>query len=246
MLRASHAAHAADRRLAELVDEFSTIVNNREFPCVFASVPFATDELYVSRVRRRDDVPEQVLTELRALCETIAVYPDAVGVVFVDDRRNRTLDEDFELAADIVQHVMRHAGQGDGERAPRPDHPMWSLLVDGVALFVNVSSPNHRSRRSRNVGSTFTVIAQARESFDRLNRASPRVRREIRQRLVTYDDVAPHPALGWYGDPDNREAWQYFLGDSGKVYDPTRACPYHREPAIETGTVAGVASRERA
>lgn len=105
-----------------------------------------------------------------------------------------------------------------------PEHPDWELYLDGIGLFVNVSSPRHVARRSRNVGPAFTVIAQARESFDRDGRASDKSRKAIRQRLLTYDDVPPHPGLGSFHDATSREALQFFLGDGLTLMDPTGAC----------------------
>jgi FPC/CPF motif-containing protein YcgG len=226
VLRLDEASSGPDARLVELIDEFSKIVNTKTFPCTFSTLPYTTGEIYFSRVHAKTDPAKYVLTELKELCRTIIKSPEAVGIIFVDDGRARTLEDDFALASDIVQHVIRATASSPGNAdLPKPDDPWWTLWLDGIGLFVNFSTPNHRARRSRNVGSVFTLIAQARAAFDRLNRASPRARDEIRQRLRSYDDVPPHPALGAYSDPASREAWQYFLGDTTEAYDPTEACP---------------------
>jgi uncharacterized protein len=227
VLRLDEASTGPDARLVELIDEFSKIVDTRTFPCTYSTLPYTTGEIYFSRVGAETDPAKQALGELSELCRTIVESPDAVGVIFVDDGRTRTLEDDFALASEIVQHVIRATASSPGDAdLPKPDDPSWTLRLNGIGLFVNFSTPNHRARRSRNVGSVFTLIAQARAVFDRLNRASPRARAEIRQRLRSYDDVPPHPALGAYGDPASREAWQYFLGDTTEIYDPTEACPH--------------------
>jgi uncharacterized protein len=226
VLRIDEASAQPDARLAKLIDEFSGIVTAKTFPCIFSTFPYATGEIYFARVVSGADPVGEVLRELVELCRIIDDSPNAVGVVFVDDERSRSLDDDFALAGKIVTRVMQANERSGANGSPsEPRDPSWSLALGGTALFVNFSSPNHRSRRSRNVGSAFTVIAQARASFDRLNRSSQRARAEIRARLTSYDRVAPHPALGTYGDAANREAWQYFLGDTTAVYDPTGGCP---------------------
>ena len=51
----------------------------------------------------------------------------------------------------------------------------------------------------------------------------------IRRRLRAYDDVAPSPTLGNYGEPDNREWKQYFLPDRDDAQDPddgAARCPF--------------------
>lgn len=227
MFRLDEAPSGQDARLGELIDEFTAIVNAKTFPCIYSTLPYTTGEIYFSRVIADNYLADSVLAELVELCRTIETSPDAMGVIFVDDGRTRTLEDDFVLATEIVQRVIRATASSPGRaELPKPDDPWWMLWLDGIGLFLNFSTPNHRARRSRSVGSVFTLIAQARASFDRNNRASPRARSEIRQRLISYDDVAPHPALGAYGEPANREAWQYFLGDTAESYDPTGACPH--------------------
>lgn len=165
------------------------------------------------------------MAQLRELCTLIRLQPDAVAALFLDTAEQRSLQDDLDLASDIVQAVMRANGEDEpGSAFPRPDSPEWMLSLEGVGLFLNFSSPAHQARRSRHVGSVFTVVAQARESFDRLGRSSDKNRAEIRRRLAEYDSVPPHPALARYGDPEAREALQYFLGDGMDRHDPTGAC----------------------
>jgi hypothetical protein len=214
-------------RLRELVAEFTAITHNRDFPCTFARLPFRTGEISFALLTGHNEIGSATVPLLRQLCATIGDSPDAVGVIFVEQPPAPTLADDFGLALSIVQAVMRATAKDcPGVDLPQPDEPEWMLWLDGTGLFVNFSSPRHLVRRSRNVGSTFTVIAQARESFDRAGRLSPMVRSEIRRRLARYDGIVAHPSLGRYGDPNSREALQFFLGDGTDSYNLAGACPH--------------------
>ena len=94
-----------------------------------------------------------------------------------------------------------------------PGQTGWCFHYEGLDLFLNFNSPNHRLRRSRSLGSHFTVVVQCRSAFDHHPGVTATSRELIRQRVASYDDVPPHPALSTFGEPDNREAWQYFLGE---------------------------------
>ncbi|GAB2953680.1 YqcI/YcgG family protein [Streptomyces heilongjiangensis] len=219
-----HRSESDSLRLSVLVREFSGIVNTKEFPCIYSRVPFVSEEIYFGLLDA-DNAEESAVTRLRELCSLIRRQPDAVAALFLDSAEQRSLQDDLRLASGIVQAVMRANAEDDPySTLSQPDDPEWMLSLEGVGLFLNFSSPAYQARRSRHVGSAFTVIAQARESFDRLGRSSDKSRAEIRRRLAEYDSVPPHPALARYGDPEAREALQYFLGDDMNYYDPTGAC----------------------
>jgi FPC/CPF motif-containing protein YcgG len=216
---------ACPPRLLELVRDFEAVVNTREFPCIFSTQPFTTREIYFDVIQDRGAVEGTAVALLRELCGIVREVPDAVGVIFVDEVGARSIAEEFELATRIVQAVMNANTRDRPDVAfPRPHESSWTLWLEGTGLFLNFSSPMHTARRSRNVGTAFTIIAQARDAFDRHGRSSQKVRSAIRKSVAAYDDVAPHPCLGSYTNPDSREALQFFLGDSLEPYDPTGAC----------------------
>ncbi|MGR6924603.1 YqcI/YcgG family protein [[Actinomadura] parvosata] len=223
----SEAGTSATPALVKLVREFTEIVHSPRFPCTFAPLPFIKQELYFSLIGDGGaPIEEAAVGELRQLCGIIRQVPDAIGVIFVDRFTEGSMTDDFALASKIVRATMRaNALDHPGVTFPQPHESHWELWLDDVGLFLNFSTPRHKARRSRNVGSAFTIIAQARESFDRQGRATPRARNAIRERLGTYDDVPPHPCLGSYDDPESREALQFFLGDGMTPMDPTEALP---------------------
>lgn len=223
----NHGPAGTGTRLGPLVQQFTAIVGRREFPCVYTALPFITGEIYFALVPTGADPPAPaVVRALRELCTVISAQPDALGVVFVEQAGNPTISDDFLLANRIVHAVMAAEEQARPAGAPRlPDDPAWELRLDGVGLFLNFSTPRHLARRSRNVGDCFTIVAQERRSFERHNRGASAVRARIRRRLAAYDDVPPHPSLGAFGHPDNREILQYFLGEGMQPLDPSGGCP---------------------
>lgn len=217
---------AADPRLLELAAIFQEKVTAPAFPCIYTKLPFAHGDLTFSHHHRGDDgLVDSIVHELQSLVIAARQRIDAMHVVFVDDDADFApgLEDDRDLAGRVVRHVLSAEPPTSGPNSCRvtSDDPNWTLVLDGLGLFLNISSPRHVLRRSRDVGPAFTIIAQARASFDQGSRADPSVRNVIRRRIAQYDDVPPHPALGTYGDPSNREALQYFLGDSTEPHDIT-------------------------
>jgi FPC/CPF motif-containing protein YcgG len=212
----------ADPELAELAQTFRRIATADSFPCIFSHLPFAHDAAYFSMHRREAGVGSWVYAEVRSLLGIVREQPEAIAVMFLvegDDKTATTLDADLQLARLIVTTLRAKERLNHGPESLAASDAKWSLMVDGVEIFVNFSSPNHVARNSRNVGPAFTIIAQPRAAFDHRGRAGSAAREEIRQRLWAYDDVQPHPCLGTYGAPGNREALQYFLGDGISAHD---------------------------
>jgi uncharacterized protein len=218
MLYSLYDVYSVDSTVSEglrtLVSSFRSTVDVPGFPCAFSSLPFTRQEIFFGSAD--EDAPEVSSVQfLQDLCKVIRDVPDAVGVLFVPQPADITLDDDFRLARRIIRAVMDQNAAGENvEGLPGPENPEWTLRLDGVGLFLNFSSPRHSKRRSRNVGPSFTVIVQSRATFDRPPSNQPGMRRKIRMRLGSYDDIGPHPCLGTFGDPASREALQYFLGDS--------------------------------
>jgi len=212
----------ADTRLAELARTFRRIATDGAFPCIFSHLPFSAGAAYFSLFRRDPEVGRAIYAELRSLLHVLSSRPEAIAVLFVEggtDEAASTLDGDLQLARSIVAAIRAEECRRHGPESLGPADPSWSLKVDGVEIFLNFSSPNHVLRTSRNLGPAFTVVAQPRASFDHGGRAGPAAREEIRRRLSAYDGVEPHPCLGRYGAPGNREALQYFLGDGTAAHD---------------------------
>jgi FPC/CPF motif-containing protein YcgG len=97
-----------------------------------------------------------------------------------------------------------------------PSDADWEFSFAGSQMFVVGANVTYSKRRSRCLGQGQVLLFQPRTVFtDAVTERSINMaaRRTIRQRLTRWDDVEPHPDLGIYGDPGNREWKQYMLPD---------------------------------
>ena len=112
---------------------------------------------------------------------------------------------------------------------PDPNSPFWSMCFRGTQVFVNMSNPAHKLRRSRNLGRALTFIIIPRERFDRIagdNLQGRKVRAHVRGRIEAFDLIPHSPALGTYqaGDLEWR---QYGLSESNEPR--ADLCPFHNQ-----------------
>jgi N-omega-hydroxy-L-arginine synthase len=102
------------------------------------------------------------------------------------------------------------------------------MCFAGMQLFVNMSSPAHARRHSRNLGRHLLFIINPRERFDVVAGETPegaRVRQVIRDRAAAYDGMSHAPALGKY--LKGQLEWpQYALPDDNET--TPAACPFHQ------------------
>lgn len=122
-----------------------------------------------------------------------------------------------------------------GTVAKDPHTPHWTMCFLGVQIFVNISNPAHRRRRSRNLGPALTLVINPRERFDKVAGDTPagwKIRQRIRERIEAYDGLAHSPALGSY-EAGEIEWRQYGLMESNEPR--TDRCPFkmRRDAALE-------------
>lgn len=201
-------------RLAQIASEFSTLVRHPGFPCIFARHALVRGELLFGLAEPGVDLAGAVTELMREAAHTIHLSPQQVVVLFADLPSDSTLTREREFASEVLLRLRQE------DRVPWPSHaphdpgdPRWTFWFEGIDFFINFSSPGHKRRRSRNLGSAFSMVVQSRSSFDDFGPHS-KAREVVRSRLARYDDLPPHPALGAYGEPSNREMLQYFLGET--------------------------------
>jgi FPC/CPF motif-containing protein YcgG len=108
-----------------------------------------------------------------------------------------------------------------------PHDSKWTFAFGGIGFFVFLTAPTYQKRRSRNLGPGMAVMFQPRNVFDGLEGDTPegrKARARIRALLGSWDRVAPHPDLGWYGDSSNREWKQFVLPDDEALL--SGQCPF--------------------
>ena len=116
-----------------------------------------------------------------------------------------------------------------------PSSPFWTMCFAGMQLFVNMSNPAHRIRRSRNLGRAFAFIINPRERFDIVAGDNPRgraVRERLRKRIHAYDGLPHSPALGSF-EAGEIEWWQYGLKETNAA--PSGTCPMRMRKPAENG-----------
>ncbi|MEO3781513.1 YqcI/YcgG family protein [Micromonospora sp. B11E3] len=110
--------------------------------------------------------------------------------------------------------------------AKDPNSPGWSMCFNGMPLFCNMSSPAHRTRRSRNLGAHFMLVINPRERFDIFAGDTPsgrNVRANIRDRIDRYDGTPHSQHLSSYGS-GALEWLQYSLAENDA--ERTDRCPF--------------------
>jgi FPC/CPF motif-containing protein YcgG len=233
----THAGASAQTEVWRLaaMDDLAQRLAHPEFPCIFARNAHRKHLIRFIFVDALDD------HHLRELATALAAYVDECREW--DGRVNTAnpLVVFFSEKAVSAKSVPEFHDQGWGvlrrlhqlDPAPWPDgvatatsHPGWSMCFAGMPLFVNMSTPAHLYRHSRNLGGSFAFVVNPRERFDALAGDTPRGRKTratIRSRVDVFDDIARSPALGTYGS--GAMEWpQYVLGDDNTAV--SEPCPF--------------------
>lgn len=108
-----------------------------------------------------------------------------------------------------------------------PDEAAWEFCFGGQSMFVFAAVPTHHRRLSRRFGDGMILLFQPRHVFRGIEGGTPAgdaARTMIRQRLAAWDLAPLHPAMGNYGDADNREWMQYFIEDVDPMVEAV-GCP---------------------
>ena len=216
------------------------------FPCTFARGTIKRKSLYFA-FADNPDCPRgraEIRASLVAYLERWKTLPKAeehlhVFLVFFAPEAG---------APDLARHhaafwnIMKDWQREDPSPWPAdtptdPDAPYWSMCYAGVQLFVNVSSPAHRNRLSRNLGRSLILVTQPRQSFDIVagaDKSGNRLRAEIRRRVDQFDRIPAASCLGTYSKGE-LEWPQYAIQD--KVEDDARilaaGCPITHSPMTE-------------
>ncbi|MFD4176304.1 MULTISPECIES: YqcI/YcgG family protein [Streptomyces] len=208
---------------AECVRELqeTLLSDTSPFPCTFAVSGTKRDSLRFGFVESLDD--RGTWDQLGdTLTEYLAGYRElgretSLIVFFRPDGRTRTMDEYRGKFWEVLQHLHDTDGSPWPAQVPRDtDDPWWEFSYGGTPIFVVCNTPAHVLRRSRH-SPVFFITFQPRWVFEELGADTApgaAARRIIRKRLSRYDAVEASAELGSYGDPDNREWKQYFLGDT--------------------------------
>lgn len=198
---------------------------SRPFPCVFGVAGFRTNQL---RFAFPDPVSAQSIAgPLRQFLPNARGFGRNTSLVVLSRPGPvRALDAYRRQ----FWNLMRDLAVID--RSPWPaeipealDTPAWEFCFAGEPIFVVCNTPAHVLRQSRR-STSFMMTFQPRWVFDHIlgsSDAADKAVSKVRERLSSYDLLSVSPSLGRYGDPENREFAQYFLGDTNE----RPKCPFH-------------------
>lgn len=195
------------------------------FPCTFSQnafsrglVRFAFVEALDAKglARLREDLASYI-GEARAWNGQVNAAHPLIVAFSHDAVPPGTLEEHQAAGWRVLQDWLDHDPTSwPGEVSFEPTAPFWSMCHDGMQLFVNMSSPAHEKRQSRNLGRHFVFVVNPRERFDVVAGDTPdgrRVRKVIRDRAEAYDGMPHAPQLGLF-EKGELEWVQYALPDT--------------------------------
>ncbi|SEM94523.1 YqcI/YcgG family protein [Lihuaxuella thermophila] len=197
------------------------------FPCIFGVEALKKDGLRYLFV---EDHSESGWMQLRnGLLQYTEIFRrlgrmTSLAVFFKPYHQELTVEQYQRKFWSVLQFLHEHDPKPWPEEIPADwDDPLWEFCFNGEPIFVVCNTPAHIKRRSRH-SATFMITFQPRWVFEELQGPKGEKGREaVRRRLVKYDEVDVHPAMGVYGDPKNREWKQYYITDSNE--SPSR-CPF--------------------
>lgn len=210
-------------------------LEDSEFPCVFSRNAFKRGLVHIVFVEGSG--PDDFTRLASALTDYTVLSRDWDGrldsayplVVLFSDAA--TGHQDLDGFRSFGWHVLQSLHDLDPspwpeEIAHHPSDPQWSMCFSGMPLFVNMSTPVHVRRRSRNLGDHFAMVINPRERFDVVAGDTPRGRKtrsNIRRRVDRYDEISRSSDLGTFGS--GALEWQQYelLDDNTSEHS---ACPF--------------------
>ncbi|PKO61319.1 MAG: hypothetical protein CVU24_09245 [Betaproteobacteria bacterium HGW-Betaproteobacteria-18] len=225
--------------------DFEAIVTDpgKAFPCTLGVAGFAADQLRFAFIEH-DVMSATAAEQLAATLQTFVPSARSFGkntslVVFFTESRDIGTERYKDIFWSLLNKLHALDARPWPATIPRNSNDKdWEFSFAGEPIFVVCNTPSHKARMSR-YASTFMITFQPRWVFDGVIGTnapnSDKIKREIRRRLHIFDSIPPSPDLGAYGDSDNREWKQYFLGDDNKLKE--ECCPFHHHSSAQRPTV---------
>lgn len=199
------------------------------FPCVFGVEGMKQGQLRFAFAE--DPTNEQDLMHVRnALIEYTQMFRTlsrmtSLAVFFKPSEQPLSMEAYEKQFWDVLGFLHRNdPKEWPGDIPKDTDNRLWEFCFNGEPIFVVCNTPAHKERRSRRAKG-FMITFQPRWVFEELKgEKGQKGRALVRKRLEKYDAVEVHPAMGFYGEEDNREWKQYFIRNTNDVPE---GCPFH-------------------
>ena len=184
-------------------------VTNDAYPCFFGVQAELRGEMFYTFIRKGEEgALKEAMATFAGLAQLPAYEKHNIAVFFEPDPQPL----DHREYQDIFWRTLQSLHDADTHphalSQVDPADPAWEFCYQGVEMFVVCACPSFTKRRSRNLGPGMVLLFQPRSVFiDKItNKAiGHRARNQVRKRLRVWDEVGPHPDLGFYGDPGNLE-----------------------------------------
>lgn len=204
--------------------EFRETMRDTRYPCHFAVKAEQDDSaryLFAGDVRDRDSLLkvreglQQYLERYQSIAERTTL------VTFFESTTEERSEREYR---DRFWSVLEFLNERDPDPWPSdvpedPNDPEWEFCFAGEPMFIVGRAPFYTDRKSRYTPHGLEVTIQPRRTLDDISgdtEEGRHIRSVISERLRNYDDIAPHPDIGDYGDPDTREWKQYLLPTSNE------------------------------
>jgi len=215
--------------------DFSERLNDDGFPCLFARKAWKAGSirfLFCDHKKKRNYQDFHAgLVEYTTFVQHTSLNDRLFAplVVFFDNQFTRGMPQQHPVAWDALNWIHIRDLAPWPENIPLdPDDPEWCFCFNGVPLFINISTADHKILHSRNLGHNLTLVINPRENFDSVasvyTRSGRLIREQIRSRIAVYNDGVVPIELGFYGKADNLE-WKQYQLDEYDLEKPLR-CPF--------------------
>ncbi|WP_144160625.1 YqcI/YcgG family protein [Paraburkholderia sp. BCC1885] len=203
--------------LGSSYEKLRSLVMHPEYPCFFGTLAERRGEMFYSYVPSKDisGLPATMATFAR-LANQPEYRRNNIAIFFEPDSQPLSHQAYHDYFWGALQHLHNTDPHPEADFQPDPDDEAWEFSFGGLQMFVVCACPSFNKRHSRNLGPGMVLLFQPRAVFvDTItNKVIGReARNQVRERLRAWDQVEPHPDLGFYGDPGNLEWKQYFLAD---------------------------------
>ena len=205
------------------------------FPCIPATLGYKLNHLRYTFI---EDV--QMEKAVRKLANALKSYSEisretgTYASLIVFFHPNFTVGGSLEEYEKLFWNMMNQVSELDETAWPvhipkNPHQRHWEFCFNKEPYFIYCATPMHKLRKSRSFPVLMLAITPrwVLHHFHSSHPHADKIKAQIRERLMAYDQTPPHPALKWYGHHDNFEWKQYFLRDDQTTLN---TCPFkHRK-----------------
>lgn len=211
----------------EYLSQFKQIACAADFPCMYIGPAFEKGHIKFHFLKDPGSEVERMQSLLsfkqyvRNVLEEKNQRTAAMMILILVVHDEFIVTEHERCAWSLLDYFLKHDDVPWPERHTRnPDDADWAYCFQGQRIFVNISSPDHKKRLSRNLGRHLALVLQLRDGVDYIappDAKGDQIRGTIRSRIEKHDHIGVSPDLSTHGQGENRDWKQFWLGDREEV-----------------------------